>query len=120
MDANIDYDELDKKLNANEITLIDVRQPQELITSGRIPNAKNIGLINLGGTMLLPPEEFEDQLGFKKPDLDAPIAVMCVAGVRSLTAQCALKGIGYTNVRNYQGSFEDWLQQGGDVEYTEE
>ncbi|CAL4183872.1 unnamed protein product, partial [Meganyctiphanes norvegica] len=118
--TDIEYAELQKKLDAGEITLIDVRNPGELIRDGRIPYAKNVVLMSLGGTMMLSPEEYEARLGFKKPELDSPIAVMCLAGIRSLTAQCALKGIGYTNIRKYKGSFEDWVNQGGLVEYTKE
>ncbi|XP_018026285.1 rhodanese domain-containing protein CG4456-like [Hyalella azteca] len=112
---DIDFTELRDRLEKEDVILIDVRAPSELEKLGAVPDAINLPLRTLGQTILLPKEDFEVRMGIKKPDSDAPIATMCMAGVRARTAQLALIGAGYTNVRRYRGSFEDWLEKGGAV-----
>nr|XP_053640826.1 uncharacterized protein LOC128694660 isoform X3 [Cherax quadricarinatus] len=73
----------------------------------------------LGVKLLLPEEEFASQLGFDKPKLAEPIVVSCLGGIRARTAQLAMMGVGYKNVRVYVGSYEDWLEKGGPVEYPQ-
>ncbi|XP_064114674.1 rhodanese domain-containing protein CG4456-like [Macrobrachium nipponense] len=116
---DIDYSELQRKLDSDEITLIDVRLPKERSEEGMIPKSKNIVLEALGPIILFPDEKFAKRFGFKKPALDDPIVVSCLGGVRARTAQLALMGVGYNNVRVYVGSFEDWITKGGPVVYPE-
>lgn len=53
----------------------------------------------LGLAILQPDEDFVEVRGFNKPALDDPLVVTCMAGVRARTAQLALLGAGYTDVR---------------------
>lgn len=53
----------------------------------------------LGKKLHLPDDEFQENVGISKPETDAPMAVMCRRGNRAQTAQLALMGAGYTNVR---------------------
>ncbi|KAG0729202.1 Thiosulfate sulfurtransferase/rhodanese-like domain-containing protein 3 [Chionoecetes opilio] len=117
---DIAFEELKQKLGDRQVTLIDVRMPGEQRKDGMIPGAKNIGLPWLGPSILQSDEDFTSQLGFKKPVLDEPIVMTCVSGSRSRTAQLAFIGSGYTNVRVYVGSFEDWVERGGKVVFPEE
>ncbi|XP_037801792.1 rhodanese domain-containing protein CG4456-like isoform X1 [Penaeus monodon] len=96
---DIDFVELKKELDKEGVTLIDVRLPKELYESGMIPKSKNIVLQALGVGILLPDEDFSDKFGFEKPDVDDPIVVMCLGGIRARTAQLAMIGAGYKNVR---------------------
>lgn len=114
---DICFDELKDKVAAKEVTVIDVRMPKELREDGMIPDSKNLALPWLGPAILQPETDFASQLGFNKPALDEPIVVTCLAGVRARTAQLALMAVGYSNVRVYVGSFEDWLEQGGKVDF---
>lgn len=116
---DIDYSELQRKLDSDEITLIDVRLPKERSEEGMIPKSKNIVLEALGPIILFPDEKFTKRFGFKKPALDDPIVVSCLGGIRARTAQLAMMGVGYNNVRVYVGSFEDWVAKGGPVVYPE-
>ncbi|XP_053640825.1 rhodanese domain-containing protein CG4456 isoform X2 [Cherax quadricarinatus] len=116
---DIDFQELKQKVEDNKLLLIDVRTPDELILNGRIPKSKNLVLQMLGVKLLLPEEEFASQLGFDKPKLAEPIVVSCLGGIRARTAQLAMMGVGYKNVRVYVGSYEDWLEKGGPVEYPQ-
>ncbi|KAK7084829.1 Thiosulfate sulfurtransferase/rhodanese-like domain-containing protein 3 [Halocaridina rubra] len=117
---DIGFEELKKKLDGNEITLIDVRAPSEHSKIGKIPNSKNIILEQVGTRILMPDDEFAEKCGFKKPHFDDPLAVNCFTGVRARTAQLAIMAVGYKNVRLYKGSFKDWKEQGGPVEYPPE
>jgi len=40
----------------------------------------------------------------------------CRQGLGARAAQVILKGIGYTNIRVYDGSFREWRQKGGEIE----
>nr|XP_045595476.1 rhodanese domain-containing protein CG4456-like [Procambarus clarkii] len=116
---DIEFQELKNKLEEDRVTLIDVRTPSELVTDGKIPKSKNLVLQMLGVKILIPEEDFAKQLGFSKPKLDEPVVVSCLGGIRARTAQLAMMGVGYTNVRVYVGSYEDWIEKGGPVEYPE-
>lgn len=54
---------------------------------------------NLGHMMLLSDEDFENRFGVRKPTSDQHLVTACMQGVRARTAQLALMGAGYTNVR---------------------
>ncbi|KAB7498776.1 Heat shock protein [Armadillidium nasatum] len=113
----IKFEELKEKLEKNEILLIDVRSERELIENGYIHNSINIPLGGVGVSLLRPDAEFKELYGIEKPSPNKPIATMCLLGIRALTAQLALKGAGYTDVRLYRGSFNDWTLKGGPIEF---
>ncbi|XP_066954435.1 rhodanese domain-containing protein CG4456-like isoform X2 [Macrobrachium rosenbergii] len=113
--SDIEFEELKQRVERNDITVIDVRTPKELTQIGMIPNSKNIKVQSFGPDILLPDDKFAEKFGFKKPALDEPIAVICLAGIRARTAQLAMMAVGYSNVRVYVGSMEDWLEKKGPV-----
>ncbi|KFZ12655.1 hypothetical protein V501_04097, partial [Pseudogymnoascus sp. VKM F-4519 (FW-2642)] len=47
--------------------LIDVREPGELHTTGRIPTSVNLPLSSCPDAFFLPADEFEERFGFEKP-----------------------------------------------------
>ena len=53
---------------------------------------------------------------YAKPELttkrDARIIVACASGGRSMLAAQTLKSMGYTNVVNMAGGFNEWSKQG--------
>src|SRR6266581_2826297 len=57
---------------------------------------------------------------YAKPELttkrDARIIVACASGGRSMLAAQTLKSMGYTNVVNMAGGFNEWSKQGFPVE----
>lgn len=116
---DIEFSELNKKIETDEITLIDVRSPQELTDDGMIPTSKHIELRYLGPDILISEDEFVEKYGFKKPPLEEPLIITCLLGLRARTAQLAMMAVGYKDVRVYAGSFKDWLKQGGRVVYPE-
>jgi thiosulfate/3-mercaptopyruvate sulfurtransferase len=104
----IDVDELSRRLG--EVTVIDVRRPEEYDGSfgspcdprqGHIPGAINL---NIEEMMLLREDELREQLGV--PD-GAEVVAYCHSGSRSALAVQILRQLGY-DARNYSGSWHEW------------
>jgi len=113
LDNDIHFDELKQRLN--DVYIIDVRSPEEVKNLGMVPNAVHLEIRTLGHMIILPPEVFRDWVGVEKPRTSQEVVMVCAKGLRARTAQLAFKGAGYTNVRRYRGSFEDWVEKGGPV-----
>lgn len=71
--------------------IVDVREPGEF-RHGHLNNAINVPLSQLRDRVSEIPR-------------DVPVYVHCRSSARSYNAYMALKGLGYTNVKNIQGSF---------------
>ncbi len=92
--------------------LLDVREPAEW-EKGHIP-----------GAVLAPRGMLEwyadPSTPYAKPELttrrDAHIIVTCASGGRSMLAAETLKRMGYTNVINMAGGFNEWSKQGLPIE----
>ena len=92
--------------------LLDVREPAEW-EKGHIP-----------GVLLAPRGMLEwyadPTTPYAKPELttrrEARIIVACASGGRSMLAAQTLKSMGYTNVVNMAGGFNEWSKQGFPVE----
>ena len=92
--------------------LLDVREPAEW-EKGHIPGA----LLAPRGML----EWYADPTTpYAKPELttkrDARIIVACASGGRSALATETLQKMGYTNVVNMTGGFNEWSKQGFPVE----
>ncbi|KAK8206967.1 rhodanese domain protein [Phyllosticta capitalensis] len=94
--------------------LIDVRSPAEY-AAGAIPCAVNLPVNSAMDTLFASPEDFEDKLGFPRPDAKRPLVFYCKAGVRSRAAAELAKQAGFEDVREYPGSWLDWEGRGGEV-----
>jgi rhodanese-related sulfurtransferase len=77
-----------------EFTVVDVRRPGEF-EAGHIPDAKLHALDNFRNSL---------------PQLkhDAPVAVHCKSGYRSMIGCSLLQRAGFTNVINIMGGFDAW------------
>ncbi|KAK4156225.1 Rhodanese-like domain-containing protein [Chaetomidium leptoderma] len=100
----------------SSITIIDVREPHELQSTGRIPGALNIPLTSAPDSFHITPEEFEDRFGFPRPGPDAEVVFYCRAGVRSRAAAGLARDAGWEKVGEYPGSWLDWAERGGKVQ----
>lgn len=105
--------------------LVDVREPAELTSTGIIPSAVAVPLASQPDALFLSPEEFETRFGFPKPGVQegetGDVVFYCKAGVRARTAaQLALQaGYDPKRVGVYDGSWLDWVDNGGKVEKWE-
>lgn len=96
--------------------LLDVREPAEW-EKGHIPGA----LLAPRGLL----EWYADPITpYAKPELttkrDARIIVACASGGRSMLAAQTLKSMGYTNIVNMAGGFNEWSKQGFPIEEAQE
>ncbi|HEX6478605.1 MAG TPA: rhodanese-like domain-containing protein [Ktedonobacteraceae bacterium] len=95
--------------------LVDVREPAEW-DKGHIPGAVSAprGMLEWYADPTTP---------YARPELttkrDARIIVQCASGGRSMLAAETLKKMGYTNVVNMAGGFNEWARQGFPVESAE-
>jgi len=79
------------------IVLVDVRTPEEY-NAGHLDNATNINLFDV---------DFEQK--FATIDKEETIYVYCKVGGRSAKAQEKLLSLGYKNVINLEGGYDDVL-----------
>lgn len=110
--------DLSSSPSANRI-LIDVREPGELLHTGRIPTAKSVPISSAPDAFFMSEEDFETKFGFPRPKETDEVIFYCKAGVRSrqaaLLAGQARPSFG-GKIGNYSGSWIDWEQNGGKVE----
>jgi rhodanese-related sulfurtransferase len=84
--------------------IVDVRTPAEY-AAGHIPGAINI-----------PQDVLATHLADIPGTKSTEVVVHCQGGKRAAAAEQALVQQGYTNVRDLQGHFGGWVQQGLPVE----
>ncbi|SCV71573.1 BQ2448_3161 [Microbotryum intermedium] len=106
----VTYEELKPITEApnDDILLIDVREPNEVV-QGSIPSAVPLPLSSFEKSLSMDEGDFVKQHGFKKPNKSQPIIFFCKAGVRAQTAIDLAKKAGYKQLRNYEGSYADWI-----------
>ena len=103
-----------EKARAGEITLIDIRTPQEWRQTGVAEGAQRIDMTRKTFVQ----EILESVDG----DTDAPIAIICRTGNRTTYAQKALQEMGFSHVFNVNegmagsGAGPGWVRRGLPVE----
>nr|XP_040219873.2 rhodanese domain-containing protein CG4456 isoform X1 [Anopheles coluzzii]XP_049462528.1 rhodanese domain-containing protein CG4456 isoform X2 [Anopheles coluzzii] len=109
------YEEVLDLPNHPEKLLIDVRNPDELADTGKIPTSINIPLDKVKQAFgpETSDEAFAQQYGVPKPGLDHYLILSCRTGRRSQMALEAIAELGYRNARNYKGSWTEWAEKQG-------
>ncbi len=95
-----------------EVTVVDVREPDEW-EAGHVPGAKH-----LHADTLLDPESgtFRSDEGMRErlreagvpEDRDASVVAYCNGGVAATVPLFAMYRLGYRNLANYDGSWNEW------------
>ncbi|GAB6018893.1 Thiosulfate:glutathione sulfurtransferase [Chamberlinius hualienensis] len=115
-ERNITYEELLPLVEDKNVFLIDVREPKELLETGRIPGAINIPVADFKSALELPEDQFKGKYGVNKPSLyDGKVVVYCRSGRRATAAVEQLADSCY-KMRIYQGSMLDWLSRNGPLQ----
>ncbi|XP_018026303.1 rhodanese domain-containing protein CG4456 [Hyalella azteca] len=117
--AEIKFEELQEGVKAKCFTLIDLRKPEELAETGKLPGAHCLPVQELEEALSLDGEAFRHKYGFTKPAASGdakPLVWYCRSGRRVGVAQETLARLGYTGHRLYFGSFQDWSSNGGPVD----
>lgn len=108
-------EEIAGRLDDADLTILDVRRPEEFSgrdgypcdpRQGHIPGARNLeaGELFASPGTPLPPEEIRALVGLPE---GAEIVAYCHSGSRSAVAAMALRSAGY-RARNYPGSWHEW------------
>ncbi len=101
--AMIDASDAQSMMKDSNLTIIDVRMPQEY-KQGHLKKAK-----------LIPVSEIGNRLGEIEALKDSPVLVYCKSGHRSSMAARILKKSGFSNISNLQGGITSWQGAGGAV-----
>ncbi|XP_055322401.1 rhodanese domain-containing protein CG4456-like isoform X2 [Sitodiplosis mosellana] len=109
----VSYEEVKDLPNHPEKTLIDVREPNELQETGIIPTSVNIPLGEVNTALSLSDGQFKTKYNRSKPKLTDEVIFHCRIGMRSENAAIAANKLGYSNVKNYKGSWLDWAEREG-------
>lgn len=97
--------------------VVDVREPAELESTGRIPTAVNIPISSAGDSFFLPADEFQERFGIARPGDDDHVIFYCKAGVRSRAAAALARQAGFGgSISEFPGSWIEWSENGGQVE----
>lgn len=106
----ISADDAKGLVGRDDVVFLDVREPNEVAASGKVPGALAIprGLVEFRADPASP-------LHDAKFDRAKTIVAYCASGGRSALVLKTLHDMGYANVRNL-GGFKAWLDAGGPVE----
>ncbi|KAJ4864541.1 rhodanese-like domain-containing protein [Trichoderma breve] len=114
------FDEIKKLVEGKdpkeEVVIVDVREPHELLDTGKIPGAINIPITSAVQSFHISDEDFEDLYGYARPPKDASLLFYCKAGVRARAAAGLAQHAGWASVGEYPGSWLDWDLNKGPVE----
>uniref|UniRef100_A0A336MVY0 CSON008174 protein n=1 Tax=Culicoides sonorensis TaxID=179676 RepID=A0A336MVY0_CULSO len=107
------YEDVKDLPNHPEKYLIDVRHPYEIQRTGKIPTSINVPIAQLAQAFSdkMSSSEFEKLYGRPKPSVDDCVMFTCCTGRRSTIAQDMLLNLGYKRVRNYKGSWMEWVDR---------
>ena len=108
---NLGVDEVEREVAAGEALLVDLREPEELEATGRIPGAVHVprGMLEFRADPTSP----YHQEGF---DPSRRVILHCASGGRSALAAAALQDMGYENVAHLDGGIKAWTDAGRPVE----
>lgn len=108
---NLTPQQVKDELSKGNVTLVDLRESEELKQNGKIS-----GSISAPRGML----EFyaDNTLPYHKPEFDKNkrIILHCASGGRSALAAVTLKQMGYNNVAHMDGGLKSWKESGLPVE----
>ena len=110
-DQQINIEDLKKRVENDDVIVVDVRSADEIASAGRIASNKwlNIPLTELGDALKMSPEEFKEKYVLAKPDTAGNDFVFhCAHGRRGAKATALAISLGYTNSVNLTGGQSVW------------
>ncbi|XP_072420801.1 thiosulfate:glutathione sulfurtransferase-like isoform X2 [Chiloscyllium punctatum] len=103
-------EDLKKMLTNDKLTIIDVRNPEEL-EKGTFAGSINIPVNNVKDALSLDPKTFETNYGHEKPPRDSLVVFHCQLGRRGANATTIARELGYTRAVNLKGGYGEWEYQ---------
>ncbi|KRZ32584.1 Thiosulfate sulfurtransferase/rhodanese-like domain-containing protein 3 [Trichinella pseudospiralis] len=106
------YEELKALYDADDVLIIDVRDPEEIKKQGKIEGSYNVPLGQLSEALKLTPEAFRKQYHFEKPTkYDANIVFHGLSHIKSTAALEIAHKYGYKKSRHYPAGWEEWSKK---------
>ncbi|CAH0702746.1 unnamed protein product [Spodoptera exigua] len=108
----VSYDDMLKVIHQPEKVIIDVREPEEVQSTGQIPSSINIPLKSVHEALVsMSHEDFRRQYHREKPSNSDELIFYCQSGRRSSEALSQALKIGYVNSKTYLGSWSEWSKK---------
>lgn len=108
----LSYEDMLKIIHQPEKVIIDVRSPEEIKSTGKIPSSINIPLSNVQNVLkTMSEEEFLKQFERPKPSSSDELIFYCQSGRRSTEALDRAIELGYSKSKTYLGSWNDWSRR---------
>ncbi|XP_045762172.1 rhodanese domain-containing protein CG4456-like [Maniola jurtina] len=105
----VSYEDMLKVIHQPEKMIIDVRNPDEVNSTGKIPSSINIPLGNVQDALAtMSEEEFQKQFRRPKPSVSDELIFYCRSGKRSTEALDKALKLGFNKSKTYLGSWNDW------------
>lgn len=110
---NLTVDEVATALDSHTITLVDIREPEEIQRDGQIPGAVLAprGMLEFWADPTSPHHR-----GEFVPD--SPVILYCASSGRSALAVRTLQSLGYDDVAHLDGGLQAWKEHGEPVTHT--
>lgn len=110
---NISPDIVHADMQEGTVTLIDVREADELTTIGQIDGAIHIprGMLEFVADPGSP--YFNNALSPENS-----LVITCASGLRSALATETLQQLGFSDVANMTGGVKEWIRQGLPIQFT--
>ena len=108
---NLSVEQVAAEVDGGDAVVIDLREPEELANSGKIPGAINVprGMLEFRADPSSP--YHQDPL-----DPSRRVILHCASGGRSALAAATLQDMGYENVAHLDGGFTAWKDAGRPTE----
>ncbi|XP_034826225.1 rhodanese domain-containing protein CG4456-like [Maniola hyperantus] len=105
----VSYEDMLKVIHQPEKVIIDVRNPDEVNSTGKIPSSINIPLGNVQDALAtMSDEEFQKTFRRTKPSASDELIFYCRSGKRSTEALDKALKLGFNKSKTYLGSWNDW------------
>ncbi|CAG9795326.1 unnamed protein product [Diatraea saccharalis] len=105
----VSYEDMLKVIHQPEKVIIDVRNPDEVSATGKIPSSINIPLNAMQDALTsMSDDEFKKHFQRTKPSASDELIFYCQSGRRSSEALDKALKLGYSKSKTYLGSWNDW------------
>lgn len=107
---NLTPDQLQAELLDTNTVLVDIRESEELLSSGRIQGSINVSFGSLRSAADKKHPKYNHQF-----DVNNRIILYCTSGGRSSAALVLLKHLGFKNLAHLDGGLVAWRESGKNV-----
>ncbi|CAG9861403.1 unnamed protein product [Phyllotreta striolata] len=107
MRNTVNFDEIKAMANDPSVWIVDVRNPDEVFSTGGIGNCINIPATNVSEA-LKDHESFKDKFGRAVPTHEDTVIFYCRSGKRAQKAWEDANALGFQNAKYYPGSYLEW------------